>query len=205
MKIKEKSIMKENYLNIPMAKYVIDTTLLADNGLYYGGEVDSNGNVYREKDVLENDYSDPILVGGKYSVFVKRLTTDEGERYYNVSITSKDVDILLSESEFETAVREMNLYEQAEEVIAAMSDIDNLSDAVYRLLRKKYVFQDATDYILDNEYNGELPDDAAEIEKIGKLAEKMATTYVNWGKNDANLSYWDNIKRVYDDALASAS
>ena len=197
--------MKENYLNIPMAKYVIDTTLLADNGLYYGGEVDSNGNVYREKDVLENDYSDPILVGGKYSVFVKRLTTDEGERYYNVSITSKDVDILLSESEFETAVREMNLYEQAEEVIAAMSDIDNLSDAVYRLLRKKYVFQDATDYILDNEYNGELPDDAAEIEKIGKLAEKMATTYVNWGKNDANLSYWDNIKRVYDDALASAS
>ena len=205
MKIKEKSIMKENYLNIPMAKYVIDTTLLADNGLYYGGEVDSNGNVYREKDVLENDYSDPILVGGKYSVFVKRLTTDEGERYYNVSITSKDVDILLSESEFETAVREMNLYEQAEEVIAAMSDIDNLSDAVYRLLRKKYVFQDATDYILDNEYNGELPDDAAEIEKIGKLAEKMATTYVNWGKNDANLRYWDNIKRVYDDALASAS
>lgn len=197
--------MKENNLNIPMAKYVIDTTLLADNGLYYGGEVDGNGNVYREKDVLENDYSDPILVGGKYSVFVKRLTTDEGERYYNVSITSKDVDILLSESEFEAAVREMNLDEQAEEVITAISDIDNLSDKVYRLLRKKYVFQDATDYILDNEYNGELPDDAAEIEKIGKLAEKMATTYVNWGKNDANLSYWDNIKRVYDDALASAS
>lgn len=197
--------MKENYLNIPMAKYVIDTILLADNGLYYGGEVDNNGNIYREKDVLEDDYSEPILAGGKYSVFVKRLTTDEGKRYYNVSITSKDVDILLSESEFEAAVREMNLDEQAEEVIAVISDFDLLSDKVYRLLRKKYVFQDATDYILDNEYNGELPDDAAEIEKIGKLAEKISTTYVNWGKNDANLSYWDNIKNVYDNVRKAAS
>lgn len=198
-------MMEENYLNIPMAKYVIDTILLADNGLYYGGEVDNNGNIYREKDVLEDDYSEPILVGGKYSVFVKRLTTDEGERYYNVSITSKDVDILLSESEFEAAVREMNLDEQAEEVITVISDFDLLSDKVYRLLRKKYVFQDATDYILDNEYNGELPDDAAEIEKIGKLAEKISTTYVNWGKNDANLSYWDNIKNVYDNVRKAAS
>ena len=197
--------MKENYLNIPMAKYVIDTILLADNGLYYGGEVDNNGNIYREKDVLEDDYSEPILVGGKYSVFVKRITTDEGVRYYNVSITSKDVDILLSESEFEAAVREMNLDEQAEEVIAVISDFDLLSDKVYRLLRKKYVFQDATDYILDNEYNGELPDDAAEIEKIGKLAEKISATYVNWGKNDANLSYWDNIKNVYDNVRKAAS
>ncbi len=188
-----------------MAKYVIDTILLADNGLYYGGEVENNGNIYREKDVLEDDYSEPILVGGKYSAFIKRITTDEGERYYNVSITSKDVDILLSESEFEAAVREMNLDEQAEEVIAVISDFDLLSDKVYRLLRKKYVFQDATDYILDNEYSGELPDDAAEIEKIGKLAEKIATTYVNWGKNDANLSYWDNIKNVYDNVRKAAS
>ena len=36
---------------------------LAGQGLYYGGEVDDNGNVFREKDVLEEDYSKPLLFG----------------------------------------------------------------------------------------------------------------------------------------------
>ena len=35
---------------------------IADTYLLMGGYVDPNGNVFREKDVLEEDYSEPILL-----------------------------------------------------------------------------------------------------------------------------------------------
>ena len=46
---------------------------LAEEYLVMGGEFDHNGNFFREKDVLANDFSNPILFGGEeYDVAEER-------------------------------------------------------------------------------------------------------------------------------------
>ena len=44
---------------------VFEPELLADTALHMGGYIDRNGNVYRANDVLNDDYDDPILLGGQ--------------------------------------------------------------------------------------------------------------------------------------------
>lgn len=194
--------MNKNIFGIDIPYYVFETEKLAGEGLYFGGEVDDNGNIFREKDVLENDYSCPLLESGKYFVCSKLYVSlsEPKDRHYQICSDgqySPRFSLLLTVEESELAVREPNHEEYVELIVKALNEI-NIADDVYRYMKKKYVLQDATDYIVENNYDNELPDDEAEIKKIGELADEVATRYVYWGKNDANRIYWDNIKSIYD-------
>lgn len=83
-----------------MAKY-LDLQKMYDEGiesLYMGGEID-NGSYYREKDVLEEDYSDPLLTG-----IVKIDAEDKMRGTDLYFVRCGDVVITLNEKEYKTGV-----------------------------------------------------------------------------------------------------
>ncbi len=87
---------------------VFNPNNLAGSSFYMGGLVDENGNVFREKDVMEDDYSEPILVGNKrYPVVsVREMNAEQGRKLINVIILDGKTELqyLLTEDEYKEAV-----------------------------------------------------------------------------------------------------
>ncbi len=86
---------------LKMQNYKFNPNKLSGNYLHIGGFVDDNGNIFREKDVLEEDYSNPILLGGKkYDVKdVKEISQN------TIGIFLNDGQgLILSKAEFEQSV-----------------------------------------------------------------------------------------------------
>ena len=121
--MEKRVITLAEYYNIPLEKFkelgvlnpnltvntnmFIDPVCLAEAGisdLYMGGYVDTKGNVYREKDVLANDYSSPfLLAGNKYDAHMKHLPNKE-QPWAIVSlndIRGKEYSLILYENETE--------------------------------------------------------------------------------------------------------
>ncbi len=76
----------------------IDFKKMYDAGLtdlYFGGEVDANGNYFRSKDVLEEDYSDPLMNGRCKIASVK---TDANCHYIHFI---NGCGVVLSDDEFQ--------------------------------------------------------------------------------------------------------
>lgn len=83
-----------------MTKY-LDLQKMYDEGiesLYMGGEIE-NGSYYREKDVLEEDYSDPLLTG-----IVKIDAEDKMSGTDLHFVRCGDVVVALNEEEYKTGV-----------------------------------------------------------------------------------------------------
>ena len=73
----------------------------------------------------------------------------------------------------------------------------NMLDELYHALRKEHVLMDALAFITDDyEYKKKLEEYP---EKEVELADAIAERYVYDRDYDCNLSYWDNIKSLYDE------
>ena len=81
---------------------------LAEESLYMGGEFDCNGNFFREKDVLEEDYSNPLLIGGEeYDITEERWTPiqSDGKEVLLVMLSlDNGVSLHLTPEEYHQAV-----------------------------------------------------------------------------------------------------
>ena len=189
---------------------VIDMMRLAGKGLHFGGEVDENGNFFREKDVLNNDYSEPTLTTGIYPTMVNlTVTMEKGRptnRYYRAHIFEKmgllDVtlpkaSLLLSEDEYKAAVRPLNDEEKAKMVVAELKAM-KLTDSVYRILKEEYVYQDAYEYIWENNFDDKAELSEEEEAHADRLAHKIARRYVFDGDYNSNLGHEENIKNLLE-------
>ena len=74
-------------------------------------------------------------------------------------------------------------------------------EEIYKILRKEHVEKDALAYITDDyDYKKSIEDYSDEEVE---LADAIAERYVYEGDYDCNLTYWGNIKNLYDDITTS--
>ena len=82
-------------------KYFIPN-FLADNHLYMGGYIDSNGNFFREKDVLEDSYDAPLLLGDTAYKIVSEKPVDD---YISIELENGCI-ITLDKQEYASSVKD---------------------------------------------------------------------------------------------------
>lgn len=74
-------------------------------------------------------------------------------------------------------------------------------DEIYHVLRKEHILMDALAYITDDYEYKKLLVDYTDAQT--ELADAIAERLVYEGDYDRNLSYWENIKNLYDEITSS--
>ena len=97
-----------------MVEKYISLSKMYENGIEYlhmGGEIVDDC-FYREKDVMEGDYSDPTLMGEHKITEERTWVADDGEVFYFVYF--KSGGLILSEEEYRAGLVEKGNGEDAE-------------------------------------------------------------------------------------------
>lgn len=91
---------------------IFEPIKLADTYLVMGGYIDEDGNVYREKDVLNEDFATPLMTNKPYvSEEPPIIVRTSGDSYINVTLVPlgeipAKTSLTLTKEEYRKATRE---------------------------------------------------------------------------------------------------